>query len=151
MTIFGIPENEARLLYEGGYEKLSDFDGAMVVSFENRREENLFTGHLFGGFDYFVAPSHERTNWALGLGLPMFAVGPAVGPFAPLNRDLLVKSGVAEEIVESEAAGRFGPRLHELRSTGALDSMARAGWGKQAIDGFERIVNFLVHNYCEKP
>ena len=128
-----------------------DFDGAMVVSFENRREENLFTGHLFGRFDYFVAPSHERTNWALGLGLPMFAVGPAVGPFAPLNRDKLVKSGVAEEIVDPAAAGRFGRRLHELRSTGALDSMARAGRGKAAIDGFERIVNFLVHNYFEKP
>ena len=30
------------------------------------------TSALFDHFDFFMAPSHERTCWAFGLGLPMF-------------------------------------------------------------------------------
>ena len=52
---------------------------ALVVQHDSRREENAFAGKLFASFDYFVAPAHERSNWALGLGLPIFIIEPAIG------------------------------------------------------------------------
>jgi hypothetical protein len=126
----------------------ADLPPMLIVQYASRREENGFTAHLFPTFDYFVAPSHERTNWALGLGLPMFVIGPQVGPFAPLNRELLVHAGVAEQINSNSAADTFGERLNHMRAGGKLDEMAKAGWGKYRIDGFDKIAEFLINNFA---
>jgi len=111
-----------------------DLPPALIVQCASRREENGFMAQLFPAFDYFVAPSHERTNWALGLGLPMFVVSPQIGPFAPLNNELLVRAGVAEQIDSNSAANAFGERLNNLRATGKLAKMAKAGMGKYPVD-----------------
>jgi hypothetical protein len=124
-----------------------DFAGALLVRFATRREENLLTARLFPLFDFLVAPSHERTNWALGLGLPMFIAAPMIGPFAPLNCRNLLDSGTAEEVPSVAAAEELGSRLHELRTGGALDAMSRSGWGRWEITGFERIVDFLTTRF----
>ena len=124
-----------------------DLPPALIVQCASRREENGFMAQLFPAFDYFVAPSHERTNWALGLGLPMFVVSPQIGPFAPLNNELLVRAGVAEQIDSNSAANAFGERLNNLRATGKLAKMAKAGMGKYPIDGFEKIAEFLINNF----
>ncbi len=123
----------------------------LVVSFTSRREENLLTAYLFPQFDYLVAPAHERTNWALGLGLPMFVLEPTVGPFAPLNRELLLRSEVAESLQTKLEAHLFGTRLDRLHQRGYLMQMAQAGWEKRAIDGFAKIADFLVNKYGERP
>jgi hypothetical protein len=120
---------------------------ALIVRFGSRREENVFAGKLFRRFDYFVAPSHERSNWALGLGLPIFVVGPPIGPFAPLNRDNLVSAGVAGILKTREEARDFGGLLERLRGEGRLGLMSRAGWGKFDINGFETIATFLCDKY----
>jgi len=122
-----------------------DLPPALIVQHASRREENGFTAQLFPTFDYFVAPSHERTNWALGLGLPMFIVGPPIGPFAPLNSECLMQAGVAEEIDSNAAADAFGGYLSCLRDSGSLTAMARAGWAKYRIDGFDNIAEFLIN------
>lgn len=126
----------------------ADLPPTLIVQYASRREENGFTAQLFPMFDYLVAPSHERTNWALGLGLPMFVVGPQIGPFAPLNCKLLVHAGVAEQIDSNSAGDAFGERLNHLRTTGKLAEMAKAGWGKYRINGFDNIAEFLINNFA---
>jgi hypothetical protein len=125
-----------------------DLPQILVIQFTSRRELNHFTAQLFPTFDYIVAPPHERTNWGLGLGLPMFIVEPAIGPFSPLNRDCLMATGVAEIITSNQAAVEFGQHLGDLRSSGRLAEMADAGWGKYDINGFEHIARFLLDNFA---
>lgn len=120
---------------------------ALVVRFDSRRIEDQLSARLFSSFDYLVAPAHERSNWALGLGLPMLAVGPAIGPFAPLNRDLVVQEGVAISIESNQEAARMGVTIEKLRQSGRLEQMAGAGWGRRRIDGFDNIAQFLTDSY----
>ncbi|UCE23592.1 MAG: hypothetical protein JSU74_09840, partial [Candidatus Zixiibacteriota bacterium] len=120
---------------------------ALIVKYSSRRELDIFTEKLFGLFDYFVSPSHERTNWALGLGLPMFIVGPAYGPFSPINERLLKEAEVAETVDETAASG-FGEWLTDLRQHGYLSEMAQSGFERRPIDGFSSIADFFI-NYCK--
>jgi len=121
---------------------------ALIAEYSGRRELDIFTARLFHRFDYFVAPSHERTNWALGLGLPMFTVEPTFGPFSPLNQEILLRAGVAESL-DLNRASTFGVRLKDLRQHGILNDMARNGWNKHEINGFEKAADFLL-NYCSQ-
>lgn len=101
----------------------------------------------FDRLDFLVAPPHERTNWAIGLGLPMFALTPTIGPFAPLNLSLLLDSGTTMAIESDSQAARFGELLTELHRSGRLVDMARRGWGQHEINGFAQIAEFLVNRY----
>jgi len=123
---------------------------AVLVVYNSRREENIFTSKLFHTFDYFVAPSHERTNWALGLGLPMIIVEPAIGPFAPMNRDVLRENNVAELLSDYDQTYSFGMHVKKLQKKGRLEQMARAGWHKFNIDGYNNISDFLIDKYVER-
>ncbi len=115
----------------------------LVCQYDDRRQLNEFTARLFGRFDYFVAPSHERTNWALGLGLPMFIVDPPLGSYSPLNREFLLAASVARTVGDRRTATRFGETVSELHATGGLGRMAEAGWGRFETGGFSNIVEFL--------
>jgi hypothetical protein len=110
---------------------------------DGRLELNELTRTWFGDFDYLVAPSHERTHWALGLGLPMFIVGPSVGSFAPLNREALLAGGVARDLEDKRAASVIYAALENLRRRGALQAMAEAGWGRFDTRGFHNIAEML--------
>lgn len=116
---------------------------ALMCVYEDRHELNEFTRKLFASFDFFVAPSHERTNWALGLGLPMFVVDPPLGSFSPLNREFLLDSGVASSLLDLDEAASFGETLTELRRSGELPRMAEAGWRRFDIRGFFNIAELL--------
>lgn len=122
--------------------------GIKLFSFESREELDRITAELFPSFDYLVAPSHERTNWALGLGLPIFILDPAIGPFAPLNRAALLRSGTAETITSNDDAAGFANRLETLKESGKLAQMAMAGWGKHPNLGFQTIADFLINKYA---
>lgn len=124
----------------------TQFPAVLLVEYSSRREMDLFTAKLFDSFDYFVAPSHERTNWALGLGIPMFVVGPTFGPFSPLNLQIMIQAGVAN-ILDSRHLSHFGRRLKDLRQCGILSEMAQNGWNRYDINGFDRAADFLL-NYC---
>ena len=98
-------------------------------------EEKLLAGR-FGELDYFVAPSHERTNWALGLGLPFFMLPPVFGSFAPLNWELAQRSAGAEALIGGRGSREFAEVLREMRASGRLVKMnVRTS---EAIDGFIR-------------
>ncbi len=126
----------------------AELPAVVLISHQNRREENILTARLFPQFDYVVGPPHERSNWALGLGLPMFLVGPDIGPFAPLNRKMLLESGVASPLEAPIDAHLFGARVNRLRAKERLAEMAAAGWGHREINGFARIAAFLVSKYA---
>ncbi len=120
-----------------------------IVTFASRRELAHRTAQLFPEFDYFVAPAHERSNWALGLGLPMFIIGPEIGSFAPLNREHLISVGVARPLDTINDARDLGTQVNGRHTTDPLIEMAQAGWGRHPINGFEKIAEFLVKQYAK--
>jgi hypothetical protein len=122
-----------------------------LALYGSRREEDALTRRLFDRFDYFVAPPHERTNWALGLGLPMFVVGPTIGPFSPLNRELLLTSKVAHPLDSDAEAASLGTLMQRLIASGDLAAMASAGWGTYVTGGFATIADFIERRYGTIP
>jgi len=113
------------------------------VTYNSRRELDALTAKLFPLLDYCIAPPHERSNWAVGLGLPMLVLMPTIGPFAPLNLDLLQASGVVRILDDETILSGPARLLRQLREDGLLLRMAQAGWGKYPINGFSRIADFL--------
>ncbi len=111
-------------------------DGAVhLVSARGRNDETRRTAELLPSLDVMVAAAHERTNWAIGLGLPMFALLPHIGPFARENFEFASKQGTCLPVTTLSDADRFGSALAELRRSGRLLEMARNGWGRHAITG----------------
>lgn len=111
-----------------------------VYVFPSYPEETIATARLLPQIDLFVAATHERTNWALGLGIPMFAILPHIGPFAPLNFEFAKNQGVCLPL---ENAEKFGSYLLTLRAHGKLRQMAQNGWGKYPINGAQKIAELL--------
>ncbi len=120
-----------------------DLPPLVIVQFSNRRDENRFTSHFFSQFDFIVSPSHERSNWAVGLGLPMFICEPAIGPFSPLNRQFLLDSQTSQLVKNEDDAKSFALNLKKMHISGNLKMMSQSGWGKYPIDGFLNIVRFF--------
>ncbi|UCD93895.1 MAG: hypothetical protein JSU69_08995 [Candidatus Zixiibacteriota bacterium] len=118
----------------------------VAVVFRNRREENDLTTRCFRYFDYFAAPSHERTNWAVGLGLPMFVLHPIIGTFSPLNHEFLTRHGVAIDINIDKKAYDFASLLRRLRNEDRLLTMARNGYGRYGTDGFITVADAIVND-----
>lgn len=121
---------------------------SILCLYANRKTETESTCKYFEELDFFVAPSHERTIWAMGLGLPLFILEPAIGPFSPLNREILMDSGVAKSLNSTKDSNRFGNHLTELKKSRKLLQMSESGWGKQQITGFQTIVDFLVNKFA---
>jgi hypothetical protein len=115
-----------------------------LLSFRSREEESKMLSAAISRADFLVGPSHERTNWAVGLGLPMFVLTPCIGPYAPLNLHLLLESGTARVLRSTQDARRLGETVTKLRESGQMAQMAEAGWGRYRLDGFKRIADFLT-------
>jgi hypothetical protein len=121
----------------------SGSSATVLCLFTERQHLNEMTAALFPEFDYFVAPAHERTNWALGLGLPMYLLDPSLGRFAPLNRGVLLEAGVAKAINDSADAVTFAETVEAHRKSGELQEMSEAGWQRFDIRGFYNIAAML--------
>lgn len=131
-----------------GIETTREIDGAApvrIVHSPTRRDENRSVAGVFESLDIFVAPAHERTNWSVGLGIPQFTVCPHIGSYAPLNAAIADECGVACELRDDAAARRISETIAALRGDGGLVSMARCGFSLTEINGFDRCVDFLVH------
>ena len=124
-----------------------DLPPLTIIQYNSRRDENRFVAHFFSEFDFFVSPSHERTNWAIGLGIPMFITDPPIGPFSPLNRQLLIESETAHPIISLKDAKKFAFTLKKLHINQSLVAMSQNGWGKYPINGFKEIVAFLQNMF----
>ena len=115
-----------------------------LVSYDSiEREEELLV-ERFEKLDFFVAPSHERVNWAVAGGLPMFMIGPAFGTFAPLNWRLGIQRGVAAPVDSTADSRELGNMLESLRRSGKLSEMARNGFGDLPYDGFKKGAEILL-------
>jgi len=125
----------------------ADLPSGLLVLHTSRREESAFSARFLPYFDYLLAPAHERTSWALGLGLPMFVVGPAVGPFASLNRDLLLRENVAVPLDSQSDADKFGALVAGFHRSGRLVQMSDSGWGRFDSQGFDTIAEYLLTSY----
>jgi len=117
--------------------------GAEIVGFGGRAELDRVTADRFPALDVVVSPPHERSNWAVALGIPFLLVGPDIGPFAPRNRSILLRAGVAAEIDSVDAARELAATLDGLRSSGRLLRMSERGVGVP-FRGFERAAELLV-------
>jgi len=115
---------------------------ASLCLYSDRSSLNAISTELFDHMDFFMAPSHERTLWALGLGLPMFIAEPAAGTFAPLNRERLLSEGVAQSM-SMDRATDFGVTLRSATTDGTLAQMSEAGYQRYDIRGFRNIVKWI--------
>lgn len=111
-------------------------------------EEELLASR-FKELDYFVAPSHERTNWAFGLALPFFMLSPVFGSFAPLNRELALKSANAVALRSGRESIDFAAALQEARISGRLAEMNERT--TEAIGGFTRSAELMIEFAREAP
>lgn len=117
--------------------------GARLCLYSTREELAHLTAAWFPQFDYVVAPSHERTNWGAGLGLPMFVVEPPIGTFSPLNTQQLLRLG-AGEVLHGGRAAVLAQTLNAHHKEGRLERMAHAGFGHFDIEGFRNIAEYLT-------
>jgi hypothetical protein len=118
-----------------------------LVLHSGREELDRLTAARFPVLDVVASPPHERSNWAVALGTPFLLVGPDVGPFAPRNRDFLLRRGVAVGL-DRVAARALPAFLDELRGSGRLLRMSEEGAGVP-FRGFEQAARRLVEE-CER-
>lgn len=137
---FGTALRQAGLQFSG---KLSGSEKIRLISSSSRAEENQQVATIFKRLDCAVAPSHERTNWAVGLGLPMFFLTPHIGSYAPLNAKLALGKGVAREI-KCEDAENLGGIITEMRRNGALAAMSQSGYHPSDTSGFNVATDYLI-------
>lgn len=116
----------------------------MLVSRKTRQEDTQRAVELIPHLDVFVAASHERTNWAVGLGLPMFALFPLIGTFAWQNFEFAQKQKVVYPLDSQEKAENLGEILSELRQNGQWLKMVKNGFGVHSINGIETAVSQFV-------
>ncbi|HEX7400802.1 MAG TPA: hypothetical protein VF369_01365 [candidate division Zixibacteria bacterium] len=119
-----------------------DFD-LLLVFRKTRQEDTQRVVELFPHLDAFVAASHERTNWVVGLGLPMFVLFPLIGTFASQNFEFAQEQKVVCPLDTQEKAKNLGEILLKLRQNGQMLEMARNGFGVHKIDGVEIAVSDL--------
>ena len=113
---------------------------------KTRQAETEKTAELVPYLDSFVAPSHERTNWAAGLGLPMFVLFPLIGTFSPQNFEFAYRQGVCYAIDTMEKAQNLGQIITELRESKKSTEMAEKGFGIYRINGSQAAATHILEN-----
>jgi hypothetical protein len=106
-----------------------------LVARVTRREDTQRAVELIPSLDAFVAASHERINYAVGLGMPMFVLFPLIGTFASQNFEFARRQMVVYPLNSPEKAQGLGEILGGLRRSGELALMAKSGWGHHNTEG----------------
>lgn len=114
-----------------------------LVTRKTRQADTQRAVELLPDIDVFVSASHERTNWAVGLGLPMFVLFPLIGTFASLNFDFAQRQKVAYPLDSLEKARNLGKIISELRENGQLTQLAQNGFGVHKINGVHEAASHL--------
>ncbi len=117
-----------------------------LVHRRSRQAETEKSAQLVPLLDLFVAPSHERTNWAVGLGLPMFVLFPLIGTFSPQNFEFAQRQGVCYGIDTIEKAQMLGQIITQLRESNKLAEMAEKGFGIHRINGSAAAAIHILEN-----
>jgi len=115
-----------------------DIDYDLLLVFRKTRQEDTQRAvELVPLLDVFAAASHERTNWSVGLGLPMFVLFPLIGTFASQNFEFSQKQKVVYPLDSSEKAKNLGEILYGLRKSSQLLQMVENGFGVFSIKGID--------------
>jgi len=122
-----------------------DWDVRLVIR-KNRQAETKRTADFLPEINAFVAASHERTNWAVGLGIPFFVLFPSIGSFAPQNFDFANRQGVVYPLKSLKEASALGELINKLRGNGRLLRMAQNGFGAHRIDGARVTAAHILQN-----
>ncbi len=117
-----------------------------IIHRKTQQAETEKAAELLPYLDSFMAPSHERTNWAVGLGLPMFVLFPLIGTFSPQNFKFAEKQGVCYPIDTIEKAQDLGQIITQLRENSKLSEMAKKGFGIHQINGSEIAASHILEN-----
>lgn len=120
--------------------------GLTLSARKTRWEDTQRAVELIPRLDAFVAASHERTNWAVGLGLPMFVLYPLIGTFASQNYEFAQKQGVVYPVESLGKAKSLGQLLRELREDGRLIHMSQNGFGVHSIYGIETAASHFAND-----
>lgn len=127
------------------YPDIANSKTAIVfIQGKNRVDYQKKTCHLLPLLDAMVAPSHEYTNWAIGLGLPIFTLFPMIGSYALKNFDFLISQGVTYPIKSNLQAKKLGDTLENLRKTGELTKMVKNGFNRFQINGAIRTAQSII-------
>jgi hypothetical protein len=122
---------------------LRSLSGSALILYQSREQLEQRTQPLFEYIDYVVSPAHERTNWALGLNLPMYVVTPNIGPFAPRNHALLLRHEACHTIEDLNTAGQFSDLLSRHRDRGLLSAMTERPQRYHNTEGFSHAARAL--------
>jgi len=117
-----------------------------LINRSTRWEDTQQAVRLLPHLDVFVAASHERTNWAVGLGLPMLALFPLIGTFASENFQFAQKQKVVYSLDSKGKAENLGEILIHLRRSGKLLKMAENGFGIHSITGVHQAVSYFLQH-----
>lgn len=128
------------------FSKIGEDWEVKLIHRKTRQAETRKATELVPFIDLFVAPSHERTNWAVGLGLPIFVLFPLIGTFSPQNLDFAQKQGVCYSIDSMKKAQNLGKIITELRKSKELTEMAKKGFGIYRINGSEVAASHILEN-----
>ena len=116
----------------------------LLVTRKTRQADTQRAVELLPQIDVFVSASHERTNWAVGLGIPMFVLFPLIGTFASLNFEFAQRQKTAYPLDSLEKAKDLGKTIIELRQNGQLTQMAQNGFGVHKINGVHEATSPLL-------
>ena len=126
-----------------------DWDVRLVIR-RDRKAETRRTADFLPAIDAFVAASHERTNWAVGLGIPFFVLFPLIGTFAPQNFDFANRQGAVYPLKSLQEASMLGTLLNGFRRNGRLLRMAQNGFGVHRIDGAQVTAAHIFQSISSK-
>lgn len=115
-----------------------------VLGFGTRQAETTRTIELFPQLDLFVAAAHERTGWAVGLGLPLLTLLPHIGPFARENHRFALEQVTCLPLRTVADASGAGDLVSGLRRSGELERLTRNGFGTHPLGGAERTADSLL-------
>jgi hypothetical protein len=107
----------------------------LFIQGKTRMDYQKRVNRLLPLLDIFVAPSHEYTNWAVGLGLPMLALFPMIGSYAEENFKFAYEQGVVFPLRTIADARTLGKTVSGLRKRGTLLKLVDNGFSKFPIEG----------------
>ncbi|MCX7756701.1 MAG: hypothetical protein N2166_00035 [candidate division WOR-3 bacterium] len=119
------------------YLKLQNIPSPTIVIIQNSKRAYYQSriNELLPALDLMVAPAHEHTNWALGLGLPIFCLFPMIGSYACTNYKYLLEAQVVYPLRTNLCARSLGSIIDNLRKDGRLIAMAKNGFNRYSING----------------
>lgn len=143
----GTDQNKANQIeYELGKTRNRNPNKIKLIMGKNRQDENHQTAKLMDQIDVMVAASHERTNWAVGLGIPILVLHPLIGTYAQQNYEFSLNQGVSYPIKTIEDAKTLGDTLTRMHKDKTIIKMATNGYSIYQLDGTQVIVDYLIQS-----